>query len=77
MLCATGELQASLTGLRMVIFLKGFGRQRNERLISSQHPLGESIIATTGNTPMARLEFLRSIQTRATEHARAEWRPPK
>ena len=24
-----------------------------------------------------RLEFLRSVQTRATEHARADWRPPR
>lgn len=51
--------------------------QRNERLIGSHHPLRESIIATTGGTPTARLAFLRSIQTRATEHARADWRPPQ
>ncbi|MFN8031883.1 MAG: HNH endonuclease domain-containing protein [Mycobacterium sp.] len=51
--------------------------RRNERLISSHHPLRESIITATGRTPTARLEFLRSIQTRATEHARAEWRPPQ
>jgi len=50
--------------------------QRNERLISSHHPLRESIIAATGRTPGARLDFLRSVQTRATEHARADWRPP-
>jgi hypothetical protein len=49
--------------------------QRNERLIASHHPLRESIIATTGASPPARLDFLRSVQTRATEHARAEWRP--
>jgi hypothetical protein len=49
--------------------------QRNEKLIASHHPLRESIIATTGATPAARLEFLRSVQTRATEYARAEWRP--
>ena len=51
--------------------------QRNERLISSHHPLRESIIATTGRTPAARLDFLRSVQTRATEHVRADWRPPR
>jgi hypothetical protein len=51
--------------------------QRNERLISSHHPLRESIIATTGRTPVARLDFLRSMQTRATEHARADWWPPR
>jgi 5-methylcytosine-specific restriction endonuclease McrA len=51
--------------------------QRNERLIASHHPLRESIVATTGASPTARLEFLRSVQTRATEHARAEWRPPR
>ncbi len=50
-------------------------RQRNERLIASHHPLRESIINTTGASPAARLEFLRSVQSRATEHARAEWRP--
>jgi hypothetical protein len=50
--------------------------QRNERLISSHHPMRESIIATTGRTPVARLDFLRSMQTRATEYARADWRPP-
>ena len=49
--------------------------RRNERLIASHHPLRESIITTTGASPAARLEFLRSVQTRATEHARAEWRP--
>lgn len=49
--------------------------QRNERLISSHHPLRESIIAATGTTPSARLEFLGSVQTRATEYARADWRP--
>lgn len=51
--------------------------QRNERLISSHHPLRESIIAATGRTPSARLDFLRSVQTRATEHTREEWRPPR
>jgi 5-methylcytosine-specific restriction endonuclease McrA len=50
---------------------------RNERLISSHHPLRESIIRATGTTPAARLEFLRSVQTRATEYARADWRPPR
>lgn len=50
--------------------------QRNERLINSHHPLRESIIATTGATPGARLRFLRSVQTHATEHARPDWRPP-
>ena len=51
--------------------------KRNERLIASHHPLRESIIATTGASPAARLEFLRSVQTAAIEHARAEWRPPR
>jgi hypothetical protein len=41
--------------------------QRNERLISSHHPLRESIIAATGRTPSARLDFLRSVPTRATK----------
>jgi hypothetical protein len=49
--------------------------QRNERLIGSHHPLRESIIAATGDTPAVRLDFLRSVQTRATEYARADWRP--
>lgn len=48
---------------------------RNERLITSHHPLRESIIAATGRAPAARMNFLRSVQTRATEHLRAEWRP--
>jgi len=51
--------------------------RRNERLIASHHPLRESIITTTGGTPAARLDFLRSVQTRATEHTRAEWRPSR
>jgi len=51
--------------------------QRNERLIASHHPLRESIITTTGASPAARLRFLRSVQTHATEHTRAEWRPPR
>ncbi len=51
--------------------------QRNERLINSHHPLRESIIEATGANPAARLEFLRSVQTRATEYARADWRPPR
>ena len=50
--------------------------QRNERLIGSHHPLREAMIAATGSTSAKRLEFLRSVQTRATEHARADWRPP-
>ncbi len=49
--------------------------QRNERLISSHHPLRESIIAATGRNSSARLEYLRSIQIRATEYTRTEWRP--
>ena len=49
--------------------------QRNERLIASHHPLRYSIITTRGASPAVRLEFLRSVQSRATEHARAEWRP--
>ena len=55
-------------------FLEALWR-RNERLIASHHPLRESIIATTGRSSAARLEFLRSVQTRATEYTRAEWRP--
>ena len=51
--------------------------RRNERLIASHHPLRESIIAATGASPAVRLEFLRSVQTRATEHTRAEWTPPR
>ena len=51
--------------------------QRNERLIASHHPLRESIISTTGSSPSARLDSLRSVQSRATEYARAEWRPPR
>lgn len=51
--------------------------RRNETLISSHHPLREAVIAVTGKTPAARLAFLRSVQTRATEHARADWRPPR
>lgn len=51
--------------------------RRNETLISSHHPLREAIIAATGKTPEARLAFLRSVQTRATEYARADWRPPR
>lgn len=57
-------------------FLESLWR-RNERFIASHHPLRESIITTTGGSPAARLDFLRSVQTRATEHARAEWRPPR
>jgi hypothetical protein len=51
--------------------------QRNERLISSHHPLRESIITVTGHTPGARLNFLRGVQTSATKYARADWRPPR
>ena len=51
--------------------------QRNERLIGSHHPLREAMMAATGSTSAKRLEFLRSVQTRATEYARADWRPPR
>jgi 5-methylcytosine-specific restriction endonuclease McrA len=51
--------------------------QRNEHLIGSHHPLREAMIVATGSTPAARLDFLRSVQTRATEYARADWRPPR
>jgi hypothetical protein len=51
--------------------------QRNERLIGSHYPLREAMIAATGRTPTARLDFLRSVQTRAIEYARADWRPPR
>ena len=51
--------------------------KRNENLIASHHPLREAVIAVTGKTPEARLSFLRSVQTRATEYARADWRPPR
>lgn len=51
--------------------------RRNETLISSHHPLREAVIAATGKSPEARLAFLRSVQTRATEYARADWRPPR
>lgn len=50
---------------------------RNEMLISSHHPLREAVIVVTGKTPQARLGFLRSVQTRATEYARADWRPSR
>ncbi|MCX5044076.1 hypothetical protein OG921_12965 [Aldersonia sp. NBC_00410] len=43
--------------------------QRNERLIASHHPLREAMIAATGRTPMARLEFLRSVHSRAIDYA--------
>lgn len=48
---------------------------RNEMLISSHHPLREAVIAVTGKTPEARLAFLGSVQTRAIEYARGDWRP--
>ncbi|MFI5508970.1 hypothetical protein ACIA48_15975 [Mycobacterium sp. NPDC051804] len=48
---------------------------RNETLISSHHPLREAVIAVTGKSPEGRLAFLRSVQTRATEYARADWKP--
>jgi hypothetical protein len=51
--------------------------RRNERLISSHNPLREAVIAVTGKTPETRLAFLRSVQTRATEYARADWRPAR
>ena len=51
--------------------------RRNENLISSHHPLREAVIAATGKTPETRLAFLRSVQNRATEHARADWKPPR
>lgn len=57
-------------------FLESLWR-RNERLIDSHLPLRESIIATTGASSAARQSFLRSVQIRATEHTRAEWRPPR
>ena len=50
---------------------------RNEDLIVSHHPLRESVIAATGKTPGARLAFLRSVQLRASEHARDDWRPSR
>lgn len=57
-------------------FLESLWR-RNERLIASHHPLRESIITTTGSSRASRLDFLRGVQTRATEYNRAEWRPPR
>lgn len=51
--------------------------ERNERLIASHHPLRESIINMTGTSSSARLDFLCSVQSRAAEYARAEWRPPR
>ena len=50
---------------------------RNERLVASDHPLRQSVIAAAGGTPVRRLEFLWSVQTRATEYARPEWKPPR
>ena len=49
--------------------------ERNDRLINSQHPLRESVIAATGRTPEKRTEFLRSVHNRAAEYARPDWRP--
>lgn len=49
--------------------------QRNERLISSHHPLRESVIGATGATPTVRREFIRSVHQRATEYTKADWSP--
>ncbi len=48
---------------------------RNEYLISSNHPLKETIIKQTGNTTKARREFIQSVFNSAIEKLIHTWQP--
>ena len=41
--------------------------RRNEYLIGSHHPLRETLIAQTGETPQARWEYLKKVDRIATD----------
>jgi hypothetical protein len=49
--------------------------KRNEYLISSHHPLRETLIQQTGITPEARLNFLKKIDQGAINIAQHRWEP--
>jgi len=49
--------------------------KRNEDLISSQHPLRETLLRQTGATKKERHDFLRSTYSEATAEIPAVWRP--
>ncbi|WP_230534364.1 HNH endonuclease [Microvirga roseola] len=48
---------------------------RNEFLIGSKHPLGETIVRQTGKSPSARAGFLQSCFTAALTNRIATWKP--
>lgn len=51
--------------------------KRNEFLISSHHPLRETIIQQTGTTEAERAEFLRSVDRRAISLLLHRWETPE
>ena len=51
--------------------------KRNEFLISSHHPLRETIIQQTGATEAARAEFLRSVDKKAISFLLHRWETPE
>ena len=51
--------------------------KRNEFLISSHHPLRETIIQQTGNTEQERAAFLRNMDRRAIELLIHRWETPE
>lgn len=46
--------------------------RRNEYLIGSHHPLRETLIAQTGETPQLRWEYLKKVDRIATDHLPGE-----
>ena len=49
--------------------------QRNEYLISSHHPLRESLIQQTGKTTSDRINFLQSMDSLAVQYSIHRWSP--
>ena len=49
--------------------------KRNEFYIASKHPLGETIVNQTGNTPLKRRQFLQSQYDLARSLAIQKWKP--
>lgn len=72
--CNRGEINGKFSRLPDTLFLDRLTK-RNDYLIESKHPLGETLILKTGSNSIKRLVFINDRFKIAQSLKTAEWRP--
>ena len=70
--CNRGKEQGKFAQVPEIKYLERLYK-RNEFLISSHHPLRETIIRQTGTTPQARHDYLAMVDKRAISNLLVRW----